>query len=67
MTVAELIEFLRTQPQDLPVAYQIYSDQLLLQAADIKVERKCLPREDGWVENERPDRSSQEYLVFPGN
>jgi len=33
MTVKELIEFLQTQPQDLQVAYALFSEQCLLQAA----------------------------------
>jgi hypothetical protein len=67
MTVSELIEFLKTQPQDLPVAYAIYSEYALLESEDIVVRGLCLPREDGWVASKRPDRPSQQYLVFPGN
>ena len=67
MTVAELIEFLKTQPQDLPVAYQYCSDYSLLEAKDIYIEKLSLPRNDGYIAAGRPDRGKQEYLVFPGN
>ena len=67
MTVAELIEFLKTQPQDLLVVYQKYSEQALLEAKEIMVGEYCLPRPDGWVQYKRPDMPSQKYLAFPGN
>ena len=37
MTVAELIAFLQTQPQDLPVAYRCFSEQVLLEPDDIRI------------------------------
>ena len=68
MTVAELIKFLQTQPQDLPVAYRLYSEQKLLETAEIKIDEFCKARpDDYWVENKRPDKPSIKYLVFPGN
>lgn len=67
MTVKELIEFLETKPQDLQVAHELYSEQYLLEAKDIDIRGCCEPRNDGWVQNERPDMPSQEYLIFPGN
>jgi hypothetical protein len=67
MTVAELIEFLKTQPQDLPVAFKIYSENSLMDVGQIEVEELGMPRNDGWVPNKRPDKPSQKYLVFPGN
>lgn len=67
MTVSELIDFLHTQPQDLPVAYRCCSENCLLEAKDIKTDELCLDRGDGWVANKRPDRASRTYLVFPGN
>jgi hypothetical protein len=67
MTVAELIAFLETQPQDLPVAYRIHSEQCLLEAGDIGVEHLQHARPDGWVHHARPDAQSVPYLVFPGN
>lgn len=67
MTVAELIELLNKQPQDLQVAYKCYSEQLLLESSDISVVRLSEPRPDGWVQDYRKDIPSQEYLLFPGN
>mgnify|MGYP003443963169 CR=1 FL=1 len=67
MTVAELILFLQTQPQELQVAYRCFSEQVLLQASAIQIVEKCLPRSDGWVADERPDKPTQKYLLFPGN
>lgn len=67
MTVAELIDFLQTQPQDISVAYRCYSEQALLEASEISVIECCLPRNDGWLQNNRPDMVSQSYLLFPGN
>lgn len=67
MTVAEFVEFLKTQPQELPVAFKCFSEQCLLEIDDIKVVSLCLPRPDGWVQNARPDRETQRYLLLPGN
>lgn len=67
MTVAELISFLQTQPQDLPVCYGRYSEQCLLDANDIEIQELGMPRDDGWVHDKRSDRPSQKYLTFPGN
>lgn len=67
MTVAELIEVLKTYPQDLPVVHRMYSEQCMLESKSISVERLCAEREDGWVANVRPDKPTVEYLVLPGN
>jgi hypothetical protein len=67
MTVAQLIAFLQTQPQDLPVAYCCYSEQVLLEADDIRLVEACKPRPDGWIQDKRPDKETQMYLLFPGN
>jgi hypothetical protein len=67
MNVKELIEFLQTQPQDLPVAYTCCSEQCMLETGDIDIEELCEAREDGWVANNRPDKPKIPYLVFPGN
>ena len=67
MTVKELIEFLQTQPQDLPVAYCLHSEQALLEVEHISIQKCCLARPDGWVQNARPDMFAVDYLVFPGN
>ena len=67
MTIAEFITFLKTQPQDLQVAYCCYSEQLLLEIEDIKIVELCEPRADGWVQSQRPDKPTQPYLLLPGN
>ena len=67
MTVADLIVFLQTQPQDLMVAYQMFSEQSLLEANEIAIIEACVPRHDGWVHHKRPDKPTQKYLLFPGN
>lgn len=67
MRVKELIEFLKTQPQELQVAYRCCSEQVLLKPDDIYVTALCEPREDGWIQNRRPDKPTQDYLLFPGN
>jgi len=67
MNVAELIKFLQQQPQDALVAYEIYSEQALLPVDGIKTVELCAPREDGWIQNKRPDKEAQTYVLFPGN
>jgi hypothetical protein len=67
MTVKELIEFLKTQPQELQVCYRIYSEQAILEKEEIIIATFCAPREDGWVQDARPDMPQQDYLMFPGN
>ena len=67
MNVAELIEFLKTQPQDFEVAYSVYSEQCLMNTGDIGVLKACVARPDGWIQDARPDMPTQGYLLFPGN
>jgi hypothetical protein len=67
MNVAELIAFLQTQPQDLQVAYRCCSEQCLMEADEIRIAEACTPRPDGWIQDKRPDKESQTYLLFPGN
>jgi hypothetical protein len=67
VTVAELVAFLLTQDQTMPVAYRCFSEAAVLELDDIKVQDRCLPRADGWAHEQRPDKPSQSYLVFPGN
>lgn len=67
MTISDLIAFLQKQPQDMMVAYELYSEQCILDIEDIKIKELCIPRSDGWIQNKRPDVPSQLYLVFPGN
>lgn len=67
MTVAELIAFLQTQPQELQVAYRCCSEQVLMNVDDIETYDGCEPRPDGWIHAARPDKPTQTYLMFPGN
>ncbi len=67
MKVSELIAFLQTQPQDLPVVYRCYSEYDTLEVPDICIAKLCLPRPDGWVHDIRPDKAGRDYLVLPGN
>lgn len=66
-TVRDLIEHLKTLPQDLPVGFRCFSEQCLLKFDDIKIEELCEPRNDGWIQDKRPDMPSRPYLIFPGN
>lgn len=67
VTVADLIEFLRTQDQDLPVGYNLYSEYCLLDLEEIRVKTCCEHRQDGWIHRYRPDKEAAKYLMFPGN
>lgn len=67
ITVAQLIEFLKTQPQDAICTYACCSEQALLELEMITQAEHCEARPDGWVQNQRPDMPTQVYLDFPGN
>jgi hypothetical protein len=67
MKVKELVALLQQFPQDLPVAYQRYSEYVLLEAKEITTQPMCHPRPDGWIHEARPDMPSRKYLVLPGN
>jgi len=67
MKVSELIAFLKTQPQHLPVAFRCCSEYCTLEAKEIEVKQLCPVRTDGWIADKRPDNPSVPYLVFPGN
>lgn len=67
MTVAELIAYLKTQPQEMLVAYRICSEQCLLSSDEIRFAECCEPRPDGWIEDKRPDKPTKTYLMFPGH
>jgi len=66
MNVAELIEFLQTQPKELQVAYDMYSEHRLIEQMDIRIVEACEPRPDGWIQRKRPDKPTQLYLMLPG-
>ena len=63
MTVAELIEFLKTQRQDMQVIYAEHSEFNLLELKDIYEVQACEPRPDGWVARKRDDKPTQTYLL----
>jgi hypothetical protein len=66
MTVAELIAYLQTQPQDMQVAYDCCSEHCLLEVGDIRPHEACEPRPDGWIQRKRPDMPARTYLMLPG-
>lgn len=67
MTVSELIELLKTYPQDLLVAREIYSEQYLLKPENLTIDVLCEPRRDGSIQNYRKDKPYRQYLVIDGN
>lgn len=67
MIVSELIEYLKTLPQDLQVAYYLYSEQCLMTEKEIKIIECCEARINGWIQSKRKDIPSKNYLMFPGN
>jgi hypothetical protein len=67
MTVKELIKLLQTYPSTLQVAYRLHSEQKILEADEIELKNLCEYRPDGWVQDERPDMPTQQYVLFPGN
>lgn len=67
MNVGELKKLLRKYPNDMPVAYELYSEYSTLEEGDIKVVEACMPRADRWVARKRPDKPVQKYLMLPGN
>lgn len=66
-TVSDLIALLQKHPQNLSVAIKMYSESCILDLDEIKIEERCEARADGWVQDKRPDKPAQVYLVFPGN
>lgn len=67
MTVLELQELLKKFPPGMEIVFSRYSEQVVLEQSDITVEELCYPRDDGWVQDKRPDMPSKLYLCFPGN
>ena len=77
MTVQELIVFLQSQPQDVPVIFQHFSDYADLEAADIHLvpatSKEIVVRQGRhigyrswqWPKNEVA--VFEDVLVFPGN
>ena len=67
LTVGILIEFLGALDPNMPVCFEQFSERCLLSLEQIEVITACIPRPDGWIQNERWDMDSREYLCFPGN
>jgi hypothetical protein len=67
MKVKELIAFLQLQDQDQEVAYTCMSEQCTLEENEIEIVDLCEEREDGWIQDRRPDMKTKKYLLFPGN
>ncbi len=72
MTVKELVEFLKNQPQELRVCYKCCSEYSLLEEKDIELKDLQPPRDgDGWVADlwgrEKDELETEKYLVLPGN
>lgn len=66
MTVKELIEVLQTFDPELPVAYDKWSECMLLAKEDLQIRTLQKPRPDGWVHHNRKDimYPTKQYLVF---
>lgn len=64
MTVKDLINLLHTFPPELTVIRSKWSEAVLLEPSDVGLAKACWPRPDGWVENARPDKAKQEYLLL---
>jgi hypothetical protein len=66
MTVAELIEYLKTQPQNMQVALECYSEFCLLDEEGIQQYTACEPRPDGWIHIQRQDKPARTYVLLHG-
>jgi len=64
MTVSELIEMLKTLPQELVVIQPKYSEYCVLDDENVVIEELCEARPDGWIQSKRPDRDTQKYLII---
>jgi hypothetical protein len=67
ITVGRLIEILQGFDRDRLVVYKCHSEQALMEEGMVELWKGCAPRPDGWVHDERPDKPSQGYVLFPGN
>ena len=63
-TVADLIAYLQTKPQDMVVIHSEHSEYVVLELSSVYTQDLCTPREDGWVHSYRPDKPHQTYLVL---
>lgn len=67
MTVRELIRYLESFDQDLPIVYELHSEYRLLEAQNIRVRSLHPARNDGWVHSFDHTQHTVPYLIFPGN
>jgi len=67
MNVKELKELLSKLPDDMKIAHTMYSEQELLNEDDFSIFEGCSPRDDGWIQNSRPDKEKEIYLLIRGN
>lgn len=67
MTVAELVAYLQTLPQDMWVAQASMGTCVLVEKCDLHVGRLPEPDEIGDIPGWRPDMPTRQYLVLPGN
>ena len=67
MNVKELKELLSRHPDDMKIAHTMYSEQCLLNQDDISIFEGCSPRDDDWIQNARPDKETESYLLIRGN
>ncbi len=69
MTVKELIEFLKTKPEELDVAYQCCSEHKILDQDEMEIKELKCPRPDGWIHDtwREEDVPKKKYLLMPGN
>lgn len=64
MTVAELIKYLQTQPQSLPVVIPQFSEYCALIERGVRIIEATPARADGWVQRARPDMAPTYYLAI---
>lgn len=67
LTVRDLVAHLLTLDQDLPVAFEQYSDYTELELRHLTVKLAQVQRGDGYVGIYRRDKEARTWLIFPGN
>jgi len=67
LTVGTLKKILDQHPDDMYIVYGCRSEQVLMMSDQVNTADLGQARNDNWVHNYRPDKPTQEYLVFPGN
>ena len=63
-TVAAMIEYLKSLPQDMKIVKSEWSEHVLLEAKNFSIDELCVARPDGWVHEARPDKETERYLVI---